>query len=209
VTWSGHGWADTQENFFLLPADAHWPDSDETPDFSTLVSASDLADALKRIDAGEMALVIDACHSGASVDTVAFKPGPMGDPGLGQLAWDRGIRILAAAGPGDVAFESVQVGHGLLTAALAVHGIDDSGFGEADLNRDRRIMLDEWLRYALEELPVLSEQVRAGAVSTAGVKLGHFTVLSDNLATPPQPQQPKLFDYNRTPSTVVLRAKAP
>jgi len=206
VTWAGHGWADAQENFYLLGADAKWPDSDELPDTGSLISAADLADALKRVDAGDMAMVIDACHSAASVDTIAFKPGPMGDPGLGQLAWDKGVRILAAAARGDVAYESDIVGHGLLTAALAVHGLDDHGFGEADLNHDNNIMLDEWLRYALGEVPVLSQHVRA---NPTGTKLGHFTVISDSLAQPPRPQEPKLFDYTGSGSAVRLRRKTP
>ena len=47
-------------------------------------------------NAADIALIIDACHSGATVDSGSFKPGPLGDAGLGQLAYDKGIRILAA-----------------------------------------------------------------------------------------------------------------
>ena len=208
ITFSGHGWADPRGNFYLLPTDADWPDSAELPDRSSLLSSAEIADALKRVDAGEMALVIDACHSAASVDTVWFKPGPMGDPGLGQLAFDKGIRILAAAGRDDVAREDRSIRQGLLTYVLADQAIDDGGFGRADLNCDGRIMLDEWLRYALVQLPVLSQQA---APQSAGHRLGGFTVIADSQALQPRPQVPALFDFNHQVSTEALReaARAP
>jgi hypothetical protein len=202
VTFSGHGWADPVSNFFLLPADTKWPDNAHAPVPSSVLSSVELADALKPIDAGEMALVIDACHSAASVDTVWFKPGPMGDPGLGQLAFDKGIRILAAAGRDDLAHEDGAIRHGLLTYVLADLGIDASGFGAADLDGNHKIMLDEWLRYATEQLPVVSAQTAPQAV---GHKLGGFTVIADNQAIAPRPQVPALFDFNHHGSTEVLR----
>ena len=93
------------------------------------------------MQAADIALVIDACHSAASVADGRFKPGPMGDSGLGQLAYDKGIRILAATQADDVALEDARLGQGLLTYALAVDGL---GAGEADLDgdgdiRDRRM----------------------------------------------------------------------
>ncbi len=209
VSFSGHGWADAQNNFYLLPADAQWPDTAEFPVTASLLSSAEIATLLKRVDAGEMALVIDACHSAASVDTVGFKPGPMGDPGLGQLAWDKGVRVLAAAASGDVAWEDATRRQGLLTYTLAREGIDDSGFGQADLNRDGRIMLDEWLRYAVARLPSLSQEALAQPHAARGRDIGAFTVIKDSLAVPPSPQEPSLFDYTTRPSAVVLRTTHP
>lgn len=40
------------------------------------------------IDAGQMVLVLDSCHS-AAVSGPDFKPGPMGDRGFGQLSYDK------------------------------------------------------------------------------------------------------------------------
>lgn len=207
VTFSGHGWADAAGNFYLFPADARWRDGEEAPDRATLLSAADLAVALERIAARDFALVIDACHSAASVDTATFKPGPMGDPGLGQLAWDKGIRVLAAAGPADLAHEDAVRKQGLLTYALAAEGLDDRGFGEADLNHDARIMLDEWLRYALQRLPALSRHALAAPLANGGRKAGAFLVLHDSQALPPAPQQGALFDFNHRASTTMLRVR--
>jgi WD40 repeat protein len=197
ISWSGHGWADPQGDFFLLTSDARWPAGGK-PEFGKMVSASDMTGWLRDVRAGEMAFIIDACHSGASVDSANFKPGPMGDPGLGQLAYDKGMRILAATQASDVAIEDARVGQGLLTYALAGEGVTASG-GRADLNKDGRITLDEWLRYAVQRLPSLSADVKLGKVASArGFDLGSQRAVV-------KAQEPALFDFNNKPSPVVLR----
>src|SRR3989440_4366623 len=50
--------------------------------------------------------VVDACHSSASVQGEGFKPGPMGSRGLGQLSYDKGMRILTSTQSDDVALET-------------------------------------------------------------------------------------------------------
>ncbi|CAM3220157.1 hypothetical protein SPAN111604_11205 [Sphingomonas antarctica] len=197
ISWSGHGWADPQGDFFLVPSDARWP-ADGKPDVGSLISAADLTMLLRDVRAGEIAFVIDACHSGASVDTAAFKPGPMGDPGLGQLAYDKGMRILAATQASDLAIEDARVGQGLLTYALAGEGVTATG-GKADLNHDGRITLDEWLRYAVQRLPSLSADVTLGKLASArGFDRGPNAPVA-------KAQEPALFDFTGEPSPVVLR----
>jgi hypothetical protein len=53
-------------------------------------------------------MIIDARHSAASVEGSGFKPGPMGARGLGQLAYDKGMRILASTRADDLAWERPQ-----------------------------------------------------------------------------------------------------
>ena len=163
ISFAGHGWADKQGNFYLVPADGVWPGGAATPTVSTLISTAEITRWLRPIDAADIALIIDACHSAASVDAGGFKPGPMGDAGLGQLAYDKGIRILAATQADDVALEDARLRQGLLTFALAGEGITADG-GKADLDGDRSITLDEWLRYATQRLPSLSGDVRLGSI---------------------------------------------
>jgi len=196
VSFSGHGWADPRGNFYLVPSDGKWADGEGTPDTSSLLSAATLTMWLRAIDAAEIAFIIDACHSGASVDSGSFKPGPMGDSGLGQLAFDKGIRILAATQAKEVARENGQLGQGLLTAALG-KGLTPQG-GPADLNSDRRITLDEWLRYAVQELPRLA--------SAGGAARG-FTITQRPTATAAKAavQEPALFDFTNAASPVILR----
>ena len=203
VAFSGHGWADPQGNFYLLPADAKWPDGADAPDTATLLSSANLSVYLSSIPAAEIALVIDACHSAASVDGGDFRPGPMGDSGLGQLAFDKGIRILAATQSDDVALEDPVLRQGLLTYALAGEGITASG-GKADGDGDGRITIDEWLAYATKRMPSLGSDVRLGRLTTDASGARGW-VRANAAATKPVVQEPSLFDFNAKPSGVVLK----
>lgn len=202
VTFAGHGWADPQGNFYLVPADESWAEGQDFPDRTRLISAAQLSDWLRPVDAGDAAMIIDACNSAAVVATTDFKPGPLGDRGLGQLAYDKGILILAASQTDQKAHEDARLGHGFLTAALARDGLDGTGFGRADLNGDGVITLDEWLRYAVNRLPTLSAEV-------AGAGRGRdFVPLDDDsneaAVGAAVPQRPSLFDFTSGPSRVVL-----
>jgi hypothetical protein len=205
ISFAGHGWADKQGNFYLVPADGAWPGGAETPTVSTLISSSQITRWLRPVDAADIALIIDACHSAASVDAGGFKPGPMGDAGLGQLAYDKGIRILAATQADDVALEDSRLRQGLLTFALAGEGITAEG-GRADLDGDRNITLDEWLRYATQRLPSLSGDVRLGRFAALASGTRGFGRVNETPAKPPRLQEPSLFDFTGAPSAVVLRA---
>lgn len=206
VSFSGHGWANPRGDFYLIPSDGRWPDGAEAPDLSTVVSTADLVAPFQRMQAGEIAFVIDACHSAASVADGRFKPGPMGDSGLGQLAFDKGIRILAATQADDVALEDARLGQGLLTYALAVDGL---GAGEADLDRDGNIRIDEWLAYGVRRMPTLANDARVGRITGAANGTRAIT-FHDLPADAPERrvQQPALFDFNPQPSTVLLRGEA-
>lgn len=207
IAYAGHGWADKTGNFFLIPSDARAIDPAAPTDTSRFVSAIDLSNWLRGVDAGEIALIIDACNSAASVDSAGFKPGPMGDANLGQLAFDKGIRILAATQNADVALEDEKLGHGLLTWALAAEGIGADGFGRADLDNDGAITLDEWLRYATERLPGLSEDVRLKRYASLGTR--DFELVPIGAVEKPKPQEPALFDFTGRPSSTVLRRRLP
>ena len=203
IAFSGHGWADPNGNFYLLPAEARWPDPDQPPDLATLVSTADMSRLLRSIDAGEMALIIDACHSAASIAARGFRAGPMGDAGLGQLAFDKRMRILAATQADDIALESATLGQGLLTFALASEGLTAAG-GMADENGDGAITLDEWLAYATRRLPGLSREVRGGRLAAAPAGARGVVFLDDGSA-PGRVQEPALFEFTGSTSRLVLR----
>jgi hypothetical protein len=189
LTFSGHGWADEKGAFYIVPADGRRIGSDGPPDTKTLVSAAELTSWLRLVDAGEMAIVIDACQSAASVDAGGFKPGPMGDPGLGQLAFDKGIRILAAAQANEEAQEDLRLRQGLLTYALVQDGLQ--------AKRSAALRLDAWLREGAERLPSLRPPARRPA--------DHVLAPTDD-DQPAAVQQPALFDFTGKASDVVLRA---
>ena len=207
VSFSGHGWADPQGNFYLIPTNGYFLEDTGKPELRSLLATAQLTMYFRAIDAAEITLIIDACHSSASVASAGFKPGPMGDSGLGQLAYDKGIRILAATQADDVALEDDKLGQGLLSYALAAEGLTATG-GKADLDGDRAIRLDEWLNYGVVRLPSLSNDVRLGQIKpgTGGARAIEFHDLAPNAAKR-RVQKPSLFDFNAKSSRVVLRER--
>lgn len=208
ISFSGHGTTLAKSGFHLIPADAAPDAATGEPTSASMISAVELTAWLRQLDAGEIAMVIDACHSAASVDSEGFKPGPMGDPGLGQLAFDKGIRILAATQANDVALEDGAVGHGLLTFALG-EGLP----GPADGDRNGIVTLGEWLNYGVARMPGLSAELRAGKLKLAGS--GPITArprgvvwFDDPDARLTRVQQPSLFDFTGTKGALELRRTA-
>jgi hypothetical protein len=181
MSFSGHGYTDGKGRFSLVPSDVRT--QGDQPVRDSLIGADDLARWLMPVDAGSIYLVIDACHSAASVQSGGFKPGPMGDPGLGQLAYDKGIRILSASAPDQFAMEDTALGHGLLTYALVVEGAHE---GKADADADKLVTLDELMAYAVKRLPAMGDPT--DPLDGPGLVV--------EWAGPPVPKQtPKLFDF--------------
>lgn len=153
MTFSGHGYTDKNGVFYLFPSDFKGS-CNEVPNDQMLHSAiatSELTEWLRPLDAGEMVMILDACHSAASVEAAGFRPGPMGNRGLGQLAYDKRMRILGASQPQQLAIESRELQMGLLTAALVKEGLEAN---RADWKPpDGKIQLREWLEYAVERVP--------------------------------------------------------
>ena len=204
IFYSSHGYRD-RERFYLFPYDigsGHGRDPEAVAPHS--ISSDDLYSWLRDIDAGELVLVIDACHA-AAVTGKEFKPGPMGSRGMGQLAYDKGMRILAATQADTTAAEvdylsrRQKVEHGLLTYALVQDGLIDH---LADTNGDKIILISEWLEYGAMRVPGLYEKARnqnSNALAKGvGIKRGatqvRFIYKGDgDTAT----QQPSLFDFTQ------------
>jgi hypothetical protein len=209
IAFAGHGWTNAVGDFYLLPSDARRPDANDPASLATLISSAELADWLRGVDAGEMALIIDACHSAASVTAEGFKPGPMGDPGLGQLAYDKGIRILAATQADDVAQESATLGggHGLLTYVLVDKALSDPKAGGADRDANDTVRLDALLNYVVDRMPAEAARLLNAPppwLAAAGWKplLGPRDPTSPE---PPHVQQPSLFDFTGQPSPAAVK----
>lgn len=208
IAFSGHGYTDPRSGqFYMLPSD-----SGEEPGFgprqlSRFISSEELSQWIREVDAGQMAMIIDACHSAGAVDMPGFKPGPMGDRGLGQLAYDKGMMILAATQASDVALESKKIQQGLLTYALIADGFIEKVLKpkrrNADIDNNGVLTLKEWLQYGEQRVPGLYEDIR----------IGKLTLVSRD-PTPADPgwkastvrraQTPSLFDFQRRPIIVEL-----
>lgn len=228
MSFSGHGYTDQTNEFYLLPTDigqGHRRDEEPSPELlAHCVSGEELSRWMRRIDAGEMILIVDACHSAAVVEQPWFKPGPMGSRGLGQLAYDKRMLVLAASQADDFAIETAQLHQGLLTYALTEDALEEK---QADFRpKDGRITLDEWLSYSAQRVPQLHEriakgeplhvvpanQVQARAVLLVGQKSQtssdkmfnrnvlpipptHENLLESSLPKKQAFQTPQLFDY--------------
>jgi WD40 repeat protein/uncharacterized caspase-like protein len=156
VSFSSHGYADGRGSFYLFASDAG-ASSNLGEALSRAISSDELGAWLRDVDAGELILVVDACHSAASVQGAGFKPGPMGSRGLGQLSYDKGMRILTSTQADDIALESALVEQGLLTYALTHDGLESA---RADFKpKDARITVAEWLAYGVERVPALHAEV--------------------------------------------------
>jgi WD40 repeat protein len=198
ITFAGHG-IDANGEFYLVPQEFDGPRSEDSRALARAISATELSDWLKDVDAGDLSLVIDACHSAAAVDSKQFKPGPMGAKGFGQLAYDKGMRVLAATQADDVALESSRLQQGLLTYVLVTEGMEQ---GKADTApKDRRIDIAEWLNYATQRVPVIHQNVQRGLRNlTAGPATWTYRTRGARPlnASPPRLQQPSLFDFRKT-----------
>jgi len=197
LTFSGHGHTGANGAFYLVPSDSGKDAAVDARALARFISSEELAEWLRPIDAGQIAMIIDACHAGASVDQPGFKPGPMGDRGLGQLAYDKNMRILAASQADDVALESGQLLQGLLTYALVHDGLTTT------TGSPGAVTLGDWFRAAERRVPALYDEVRSGTRAITNTRDptpdAEFGTLAAKRA-----QTPALFDFARAAAVVEI-----
>jgi WD40 repeat protein len=193
LSFSGHGYSARSGQFYVLPSDFSGACSGlNEASLTSAISADDLAEWLRPIDAGEITLILDACYSAESVQAGDFKPGPMGSRGLGQVAYDKRMRVLAASQSDAVAHEYDYLGQGLLTYVLTKEGLDER---KADWNPvDRKISVGEWLGYAADAVPKFNPT----APEQGGEKAARVEDTSGNLLRRTAAQVPALFDFSKT-----------
>lgn len=216
ILFAGHG-VNIEDEFFLVPYDSGQrldaTDAGPVLDLAKQISSAELAFWMRDLVADEIILVIDACHSSASVESPDFKPGPMGDRGFGQLAYDKGMRVLSATRPNDLAWESRDRGMGLLSHALLEEGLVQR---KADrLPKDGTIMISEWLQFAVDRVPALyaatAERRQPGEariVMFDAERRSSREVLVDGRRVQARTQQPSVFNFRRRPDTPLSIPKA-
>jgi hypothetical protein len=187
LAFSTHGEVDDRGRFYLLPHDIGTK-ATEPQRRARAISNDELSAWLQGLDVIDLVMIVDACHSAASVESEDFKPGPMGSRGLGQLAYDKGMRILAASQSLQSANETRETQMGLLSYALVRDGLEKN---EADYKpKDQQIWLSEWLSYAAEQVPRLDKDSgrQKGKVLVAPNQISNKTTAL---------QQPALFNFAR------------
>ncbi|WP_129778473.1 WD40 repeat domain-containing protein [Peristeroidobacter soli] len=187
---STHGLVDAAGQFYLLPANI---DHGLQPPalFERAISSDQLAGWLRGVDARDLVMIVDACHAEAGLQHGGFKPAPLGNRGLGQLAYDKRMRILVGSRKDQYARETSRTRLGLLMYALLNDGLQEF---RADVSRDNKIMLTEWMNYAVTRVPELYLELAAGQFQIKG---GNYVPAADGEAGLQQRvlQQPVLFDF--------------
>jgi hypothetical protein len=226
MAFSCHGDTDVKTGeYYLIPSDIG---NDQDQGWVSrlqqhAISSAELTDWLRDVDAGDMAMVIDSCHS-AAVAGQDFKPGPMDSPGLGQLAYYKQMRILSAAKANRLAKENSHLQHGLLTYALLNEGLDQH---QARASSDNGpLTLQQWLQFAVTEVPHLDKREEALRVSSApkvaqsgnsAVTLsskqkgaGFYTAVGEGVKqtdTDGRFQSPSLLNFSRNARDVIIMNK--
>jgi WD40 repeat protein len=161
IYFAGHG-AATDVRFYLIPYDLGYAGSRNDLDQAGLLSIIDhsisdleLEDALEKVDARDVILVIDACNSGQALEAEERRRGPMNSRGLAQLAYEKGMYVLTAAQGYQAALEVKELGHGLLTFALVEEGLKTPAADRAP--KDGKVVAREWMDYAALRVPELQE----------------------------------------------------
>jgi hypothetical protein len=216
IFFSTHGDSDGRGNFYLLPYDIgsdtklceKEPISDA--DYDTVlarsISSKEMSEWLRYVDAGEMTMIIDACHSGAAVENGEFKPGPMGSRGLGQLAYDKLMKILAATQAEDDAWEADELSQSVLSYILLREGIEKE---RADFRPvDQVVGMTEWLQYGESRVPKWYDERKKEpenarlAPSAEPQQLEAKRLI--HAAGSTQTQVPALFDFTRSKADPIL-----
>jgi uncharacterized caspase-like protein len=147
---AGHGENDGVRWYFLPSGFGH--DISLAGVTADGLSSTELRDALMRIPARHIAVVVDACKSGDLNHAFAAATD---DRYLEWMSRTASVHLLAATDQNQLAVELPQLGHGALTFAL-LQGLD----GVADTApADRTLMARELFQYSSTELPKLTRRL--------------------------------------------------
>ncbi len=122
------------------------------------VSATELMEFSKTIKAQKQLFILDACHSGGAINTLASRGGNR-EKAIAQLARNTGTFFLTASQDAQYANESGDLKHGLFTYALLeiLMGKDMASA------TDGKITINEIKTYVDERVPELSEKYHGSA----------------------------------------------
>jgi hypothetical protein len=207
ITASTHGYTDQAGTFYLLPSDIPLETGRQVTQelLNASISSDELTAWLRSVDAGDLVIVVDACHAAAAVEGTDFKPGPMGSRGLGQLAFNKGMRILTATQSADVALEVNELQQGLLSYALVADGLRQSAADREPV--DSQVTLSEWIAYGVDRVPELHRRLHAGEpITDAGGEVQVDVRGIDVPQTDERFQRPSLFDFRRQDREIVLKS---
>lgn len=175
IYFAGHGMAEASR-FYLIPHDLGYTGGRNSIDdagvrnlLARSISDLELEGVIEKIDAGHLLMVIDACNSGQALEAEEKRRGPMNSKGLAQLAFEKGMYILAAAQSFQAAQEASRLGHGFLTFALVEEGLKLAKADDAP--KDGKVVVREWFDYAAQRVPLMQLDLMQETQRGRGLKL--------------------------------------
>lgn len=156
--YSGHAGL-VDGNFYLFPYDADVVLEQDKRVVEkikkTSISGSDLSRAIERIDGTNFLLIVDACQSGQLLVSSDPRLGPINARGFAHVAFEKGMSLIVAAMPEQLAWEDKKGGnlrHGLLTYAL-IEGLSKAVRGQSQ--EPAVLTVEEWFDFAAKRVPEL------------------------------------------------------
>ncbi len=151
--YAGHG-SVVDNRFFFIPTETNRLFDIKNLEKSAL-ETSVLQATFEKIKALKQVIIMDACHSGKSVELLAQR-GSVEEKAIAQLSRSAGIHVLASAGSDQYASEFKQLEHGVFTFALL-----KALKGEADGSpKEGKITLFELKSYLDDQVPEMSMEYK-------------------------------------------------
>ena len=117
------------------------------------ISASELRELSKKIAAQKQVVFLDACQSGAAVETFAMR-GTAEEKAILQLARSTGSYLIASTGSEQFATEFKELGHGVFTYAL-LQGLNCNTDAS---EKDKKITIKRLEVYLNDVIPSLTQK---------------------------------------------------
>ena len=158
--YSGHGVMSagdkrTPADFYLVPTDMTQMYGNDSGLIEKGISAAQLSNVCRRIDAQKQLLILDACQAGGALDAFDIR-GAAEEKAIAQLARSAGVAVFAATGTEQFAREVKELEHGLFTYVL-LQGMK----GEADgAPKDGKVTVSELKSYVDDQIWELSKHYR-------------------------------------------------
>ncbi|MTI38898.1 caspase family protein [Fulvivirga lutimaris] len=170
--YAGHGvmseGIERESEFFLVPHDVTQLYGRDEMLYENAISAKEIQDISKEINAQKQIFIIDACQSASALEAVAQR-GIKEERAIAQLARSTGTFWITASGSKQFATEFESLGHGVFTYALleGLAGKADGG------NHDKKITVKELSAYVESRVPELSEEYKGKPQFPAGYSFGN------------------------------------
>lgn len=167
--YAGHGTMsdgkDSESQFYLIPHDVTQLYGKDELLKEKAISANELKELSKNVNAQKQVFILDACQSAGAIDVMVR--GAAEEKALAQLARSTGTFWITATGSEQFASEFKELGHGVFTYSL-LEGLQ----GKAD-NGDKRITIKELSAYIENRVPEVSEKYKGTAQFPSGYSFGN------------------------------------